>query len=38
LNHIDGTKKEIMMNELVDFKNDAALSSFAGTAIYEGRK
>ncbi len=36
LNHMNGTKKEIMMNELVDFKNDEALSSFAGTAIYEG--
>jgi hypothetical protein len=35
LNHMNGTKKEIRLDALVDFKNDDRLSSFAGVAIYE---
>ena len=35
LNHMNGTVKEIALDALVDFKNEAGLSSFAGLAIYE---
>ncbi len=35
LNHMDGTKKEITLPALVDFKDDADLSIFGGVAIYE---
>ncbi len=35
LNHIDGSHKNINMDKLPDFKEDADLASFAGTALYE---
>lgn len=35
LDHVDGTQRIITLNSLKDFKGDADLESFAGTAIYE---
>lgn len=35
LNHIDGSRKKIKVNELMDFKGDDRFISFAGAAIYE---
>lgn len=35
LNHIDGTKKEMDLPVLIDFKENADLSIFGGVAIYE---
>jgi hypothetical protein len=35
LQHVSGERKEITLDELVDFKNDERLRSFAGEAVYE---
>jgi hypothetical protein len=35
LNHVNGSKKTIQLAELVDFKENETLVSFAGNAIYE---
>lgn len=35
LNHVDGERKTIELNQLVDFKENETLMSFAGNAIYE---
>jgi hypothetical protein len=37
LNHIDKSKNQLKLNKLVDFKDDPALSAFAGEAVYENR-
>jgi hypothetical protein len=34
LRHVDGTRSQRTLNALIDFKDDEALRSFAGTAIY----
>jgi hypothetical protein len=35
LNHVDGTRSQRTLSALIDFKEDEALRSFAGTAIYQ---
>jgi hypothetical protein len=37
LNHMDGSKKEIKLDALIDFKDDADLSIFGGVAVYENK-
>ena len=34
LRHVDGTRSQRTLDALIDFKDDEALRSFAGTAIY----